>query len=345
MQKSISKILPDGSLSVLNHDFMRKYFTKRLRVFFQDAQSLVKIAIDDQSGHFYKKTIRYVLTIFTGDQTTKKYIRANIPSLDTTWEIDASFEASDKLYRNGFNKPPFEVYRPLAKDHALRFFLYEEHSGKTLEHFIKLRPANLKYFFEQTALWLTKLTNLGAVCGQQKKISREKQEIRWFLNNFRSYLPSYEKVFEQAFNDLWKIRLSLAPYLNRRLIHGDFQPKNILITRRPQSVCAIDFGNSWQYDSASDVGQFCAITLSLSHHHIASSLILRKMVDVFLNVYLNNLSHSDHSLRKKINFFTAWWLLQNAAFQITQIKTAQEKRHFSIFSLDLARKIMRAAKL
>lgn len=220
------------------------------------------------------------------------------------------------LYNHNFSVSPFLVPKPLIFFPKFNLFLRAEAKGKTVFAYIKKNKIQeLEEAAPQIAGWLRKLHNVKI---ENKKIFMRTSKIE--EKEFKHYLKVAEKffrveVYQKTKKNLTSIQRHTKLYLANRkdicLIHGDFQPTNVIYNKRNKNVTVIDFDWSGIGDPLSDVGNFL---IQFDYHSapVLKEKDIIKLKKKFLNNYLKNKALKDFAAR--INLYQAKFAIQRAVF-------------------------------
>lgn len=292
-------------------------FQANLRKFYPGARRIVRLKIHDASKYSFKKAVRYELTYEAGGgRRFSSVIRANQPSKDTLIESRINHEAQSYLYRHGFDRPPYLVSKSFGYFPAHRISMYEELPGVTLDSLIVRRSPSAERVTMLAGGWLAAMHQLRGSVGRLRTKAQEKRETRYFLDDYQWYYPSVLPEAEKAFRWWWKRRDVLLKHMKPALLHGDFNPNNILAQRDPDAVGVIDFGNAWRYDPMYDVSDFLQQLDFLVWQQHAPQAYIDRLKTTFLRKYrlVRPMSGLD---RRKLALFQAWWSMQIMAYVVS----------------------------
>lgn len=308
----LSATLPNGRLAALDPAFMAKYFRRRVTRWYP-GKRFHGLTITDNSRVLYKKSLLYDLLVEARGNTRSYMIRANIPSLDTTQETVVAFQALRAIWRRS---PAFRsnIPRPLAYDQKLRMLLYESVPGAPLMAALHRRPPETGPL-RTAARCLAGLHVLRIHAGRHRSLEREHQEARYFLMNIRGLLPQFANEMDWVLRQYFLYRRKYAADLHRTsvLIHGDYNPNNILVDPATRRVSIIDFGNAWRYSPMSDVAN---AVVQLGYVDRAGTPAVGRFQKLFFGAYA-----ARRALRpgeeRLYALFKIWWSLQTIAFTTT----------------------------
>lgn len=223
------------------------------------------------------------------------------------------------LYKNNHSNPPFLVPKPLIVFPKINLFLREGAKGKSLLGYIKnKRTKELHRALIKTGRWLSKFHGLKI-----EKMSSfdpiyliEKKEFTHYLRVAKkSYSPkTYEKV---------KFLLSLIHAHSKKytskneqttLVHGDFQPPNIIFDEKKGNVTVIDFDWAGVGDPLSDIGDFL---LQFDYHSfplLKEEEILKLKKDFIGSYFQTRSIQNNKEFVKRVNLYQAKFAIQRAVF-------------------------------
>lgn len=213
----------------LDRNFVKKLFLKNRKI--------ESIKIEKTSPFWAKESclLRYKISF---DKNNQKIIRGTAKihgSGKKTWQI------MKYLYSQGFDKKPLSIVKPIDFVDEINLILYEETTGQTLTEILQSETARISeaaFYLKGAAAWLSKLHNLAV-----PKINLRKA---FFLGS-----KEYEKIFDKIKKIMPELKDYLVPARNLKiidkiwqsekntLIHNDFYPGNIIVTKR--NFYGIDF--------------------------------------------------------------------------------------------------------
>jgi Ser/Thr protein kinase RdoA (MazF antagonist) len=310
------KSKPAGSFLV-QREHAKSILQANLKKFYPGAIRIVRLKIHDASKFTFKKAVRYELTVENKQHHRfVSVIRANQPSKDTFIESRVNHEAQSYLYRHGFDTPSYLVSKSFGYFPAHRIAMYEELPGVTLASLIAKRSPSVGRVTALAGGWLAAMHNLEAKVVRLRTRAQEKRETRYFLDDYKWYYPAVLPEAKKAFAWWWHRRDVLMRGAKSVLLHGDFNPNNILAQRDPNAVGVIDFGNAWRYDPMYDVANFLQQMDFLVWQKHAPQKYIDELKTAFLSTYRRSrkLTALD---RKKLPLFQAWWSLQIMAYVVS----------------------------
>lgn len=310
----LSRMMSNGQLALLDPVFLQRYFSLRIPRWYPGEQ-LLRIAVKDQSHALYKKSILYTLTLLAtrGKKERNIDIRGNVPSLDTTREALNAYTALTALWKYA---PALRASttRPIAYDPLLRVLLYESAPGKPLMSLLRHRQPRRMVWLARAAGWLAILHRYTVAAGQIRTLHNERREAGYFLMNYRGFFPACVPRAEQYINAFFEFRAKLSQRARRAtLIHGDYNPNNIIVDAGSARLSVIDFGNARQYEPMSDLANSL---IQLGYVNIRPASHTWELQRSFLSSYERRrpLTRVDQAW---LALFRIWWSLQTLSFTMT----------------------------
>lgn len=310
----LSRMMSNGQLALLDPGFLQRYFSLRIPRWYP-GEKLLRIAVTDQSHALYKKSILYTLTLRAprGKKERSIALRGNVPSLDTTREALNAYTALMALWEHA---PALRtsITRPIAYDPSLRVLLYESAPGKPLMSLLRHRKAQRMAWLARAADWLALLHRYTIPAGQIRTLRDERREAGYFLMNYRGFFPACVPRAEQYISAFFKFRAKLSRRARRAtLIHGDYNPNNIIVDTNPARLSVIDFGNARQYEPMSDLANSL---IQLGYVNIRPASHTWRLQKSFLSSYERRrpLTRVD---RAWLALFRMWWSMQTLSFTMT----------------------------
>lgn len=204
-----------------------------------------KLEVQDIQRFLTWREETYVLLYTITNEDNLRLIRGNASTKNSRL---ASFRIIKTLKKRSFTKGSFRIPSPsiFIKDYNL--ILYNNIEGETLIDEFKSNPdiEILKKKIGLCAQWLVKFHTSGCF------LKLPKYDIKFFKTALAKYYPQLARNLEKIKkNNLAKIR-----YHQPILIHGDFQPNNIII--RADKIWVYDFNDAALDNPMLDVASFLA---------------------------------------------------------------------------------------
>lgn len=236
---------------------MRELFAAHLE-WFPEAQELVELKI---FRHDPKLVIdpnvvlgKYELTVRLTSGQTKLYVVRG--STDLRNKRLKSYHILKALWETGFNVGPNVVPRPLAYIAPHHLLLYENYPGSSLMQKIESGQDEFLKKIETALDWL-------AAFHQKKPKTIPEAEYDWNEEKKESE-QLIKRLTEKYSNQADRTRLLAQQILkteqkllnpdNFSLVHGDFQPNNILLGEN--QIAVIDFNDAFLYEELFDLAYF-----------------------------------------------------------------------------------------
>lgn len=311
--QQLSLRLPNRRLAVLDRAYMARYFSRTVPRWYPGTR-LQRLTIIDHSAYLYKKSVEFVLRVVEGGtgRTDERRLRANIPSLDTTFEAENAFRAMTALAQHRTGKT-LAMSRPLVFDRKLRMLLYEAVPGTPLMRLLRHSPMP-RAPLRAAAQWLARLHGARIPFGRRRAVRHEHAEAGYFAMNYRRFYPKGLAAAESLLAAFFSFRQPLAGSIRNAatLIHGDFNANNIIV-QPGGDVAVIDFGNAWSYDPMSDLAN-AVVQFGYAGH--VSHSTQRRVQRAFFRAYAAAAPLSQEE-RRRYHLFLLWWALQTLAFTAT----------------------------
>lgn len=306
--------MPNGQLALLDPSFLQQYFASRVSRWYP-RERLLRVSAHDQSHALYKKSILFTLTLraLRGPRQRTVDIRGNVPSLDTTREAMNAYAALTAIWQRA---PALRetISRPLRYDRSLRVLLYESVPGIPLMVLLRHRRPNRMIWLAQAARWLAGLHESAVPAGQNRTVRDERREAGYFLMNYRGFFPSCAPQAKRALDVFFRFRSRLARFRRQRaLIHGDFNPNNVIVDAKARHLSVIDFGNARFYDPMSDLAN---AIIQLGYVNIRPFSEVQALQKSFLAHYERAKPLTERD-RAWLFLFRMWWSLQTLSFTMT----------------------------
>lgn len=193
----------------------------------------------------------------------------------------ATFAAMEQLWSAGFGEDArLTISQPLAYLSAPRLLLQTMAAGPSLYRFIDDPPTGARAV-RMTGSWLAKLHNTALADGPLLDRNREAARLETFRDALAVACPSHSAriggLSERVALDHEVTDAPLVP------THGDFQPKNVHISRG--RVTVIDFDRFAVAEPVRDVGHFVAQSMTMSYVRTGSFAAIEEWNRTFLEAY------------------------------------------------------------
>lgn len=322
---------------LLEKNWMKRFFAKRIRKYFPKARKINDLEIEilrNFLGKFKNLTVRYKLFLDFKNYQKRENVLAKINALTLTPK--RCFMVAKILEKNNF------LDIPLVLDYLPSFntFFYKEVKGECLQDLLQKKEINkILKIIPQIAFLLKKFHSLkikNFFIIKDKK--EELKEYRHWLFLMRKCAPRFEKRFKKIYYFLKNFKeknkeifLKEKDYL---LTHNDFQFGNIILSGKKIKI--IDFSESDLYEPLNDVGCFLSQTESMLRYYLPKKFLIyqKRIENLFLKNYFGRKIKKEEEM--KIRFFKIRNFLQMAAILSFVIWPKRAKNFAVIKSLNLA---------
>lgn len=315
--------------SILRHAvsirIMEEFFKETIIPKFYRGAKLVHLELKDQSPYKFKKSVRYTLTLqYSDGKTEKRIIRANVPSAHQAWEIKNSDQAMKAIYGRGFDQGKYQITRPLGHYPKWRMLVYEEYPGTIFTELILTGKRGLEKQALLASDWVAKFHNLNIKAGRTKTLKRVRDEIGYFINDYKKFSPELEAEGKLILETFFKRYKKYYRPERHCLIHGDLNSNNIVFNG--EDVGVIDFGNAWKFDPLCDVANYFVQMELLGWQKKASLKTIHKLHSVFLKNYLKKTNQNTKAAIEQIDLWKVWWVMQITAFCVSILVDTKRNR-------------------
>jgi predicted metal-dependent phosphoesterase TrpH len=244
-------------------------------------------------------------------QTARKIVVKTFDDVNAWSAGERSHHIVEELYRQGFDRGPYRVPKPLDKD-PNSLSLIEEHVGgqSLFDAMVQAKPAEAIHDLEMAARWLSKLHNGRFRITPVDEYRRiEPGRLEYYLKSLietgNRHLDRVREIKEQVLEREMELLGAQPEILVQG--HGDFHPRNIFIGRdTPEGgeyVTALDFGSSYQLPRTFDVGTFLAQHLSMFFR--APEVQRHAPAEIFLRTYLDRTDDLEEDFAAQVDLFKA----------------------------------------
>jgi Ser/Thr protein kinase RdoA (MazF antagonist) len=199
-------------------------------------------------------------------------------------------------------------------------FLYESVPGIPLMVLLRRRQPGRFLWLEKSAAWLARLHQEKVPAGRPRTRARESQEAGYFLMNYRGFSPSCVPRAKELLRLFFAYRARLVPSRSSVLLHGDYNPNNVIVDRGRRSLSVIDFGNACRYDPMFDLAN---ALVQLEYVTLRSRKEVENLTHRFFASYarFKSLTPIDE---RRLALFRIWWALQTLSFTMTLPMTTKK---------------------
>lgn len=178
-----------------------------------------------------------------------------------------SFHILRALWDSGFNTGPFLVPQPVGYFPGLHLLLYKNFPAPSLMQLFD-DPENRFFPHIGGALnWLAAFHEKKpqAIAELRFNWEEEKQEFVKLMAYLLERFPYRKNQLLQLQEHFFNRERQLLNVEEFSLVHGDFQPNNLLV--RDSQICVIDFNEAMLYDELYDLAHFTTQVYSMLRHH------------------------------------------------------------------------------
>lgn len=345
---SITPKLPSGTFRILSKRWMTSFFSRRLPRWYP-GRMLKNVVIDYKKPIDFKLNVQYRLVLQDRHgKREERIVRANIPSVHTTHELMAAFQATCALWRDPNLLHYGITTRPLGLERSVRAFFYEEADGQPLLQLLRRGASSGPAWIARSAQWLRTLHGLHLTIGRRVSLAYEMRNTHYFSLNFEGYGKFIQRYHPGVVKQIARVQELLKRYRvarrrfepviqrNATLNHGDFHPSNMLVDEKNQTLSLIDFGNAVFADPYSDVTNTLVQLDLLPVNEKVPQRVSQAAQKSFWRSYTNGVALTKHE-RQRFSLFLLRWSLQTLSYTLALI-VQYDKRPI------LQRSLLRAEK-
>lgn len=297
---------------ILDQKIMEDFFRKNLDLF-SGAKSIAELRIERNHPDFIFDPsvilVEYHLKLKKkGDTIEKINLRG---STDAGEKRIKHFEILKTLRKSGFDQGQNRVAEPLGYFPELHLFIYKNISGQSL--YDKLQYSERKEWEQkipEAINWLAEFHERRPINISSIKLDPQEEQgkfsdvITTLKNKYGEQADLIEKVARKIEED----EKSLLNPKNFSLVHGDFQPDNIIFTDFPSLTYCIDFNDSILYDELYDLIYFTTQTQEMKKRLDGTNI--EKITNGALEIYFKRRDIKvTEQLEKKMELFRIKTLL------------------------------------
>jgi len=218
------------------------------------------------------------------------------------------------LRARGFgNGSGLNVPKPLCYFSDLKLLIQETVCGIPLRQYLASNDSAASGLMRMVANWLAKLHQIDAI--PEGIASREEDEssLQNLAYRLGEQYPHLASRLEELASSTWQRIASFRDTIPSVMVHGDFHPENILVTRNGATV--IDFDHFCRSDPAKDLGNIIVQMRNMAYFSTGSLAALNHEIRAFLNAYLAAMSRADtEALPGRIVAFAALTFLESMCY-------------------------------
>lgn len=223
-------------------------------------------------------------------------------------EGERAFRTMQMLWESGFSVGSrFKIPQPLCYISDLNLLLQERAQGSLLPKYVGRDDAVACARMRMVARWLATLHRHDTIPEEIVSCEDDEASIQSFASRLGERYPHLTSRFE-ALASAIRERITPCKDIAFTLVHGDFHPENIFVTRDGATV--IDFDQFCRSDPARDLGYLIAQMRAMAYRAMGSPDAPNRQIRVLLKTYLAHLPLADReAITSRIVAFAArTWL-------------------------------------
>lgn len=252
--------------SITDQKVMEEFFKKNLKKIVKEESELVALTVmpynEKQIFDPTTKLAEYKLTIKSLKKTFSVHLRG---SAERGKRREKHFNIITSLREQGFDCEPYEVVSPVGYFEELNLLLYYNITGQSL--YDKFKWVDRKEWEQKiwdATSWLiafhNKKINTASIPGLKIGLEEERHRFKKMFARLTKKFPANGEILNIIGKKIDKDEKRLLDPQKFVLVHGDYQPNNIIFTDDPYKTVAIDFNDSMLCDELFDLGTFLAQT-------------------------------------------------------------------------------------
>ena len=267
---------------------MEGFFREHLSLF-PDAAEFISLRINQHDPLYVldqnASLAEYKIVVRQNDGTEKKHFLRG--SSDVGQKRQKHFHILQALRQTGFDTGINIVAKPLGYFPQFHLLLYFNVPGESL--YDKFQYAAKEVWKEATKKatdWLVdfhekKPLNIPEAAFEP---GEERNKFMALVEEVSKNFPDHEQAVRKAVAQIMRDEEGLFEPSKFHLIHGDFQPHNLIFRDLPQQTIAIDFNDAMYYDELYDITYFITQTWVMLHslHGMRSTDFLAPLLDYYL---------------------------------------------------------------
>lgn len=246
---------------IIDEKIMEEFFKANLNLF-ENSKRLISLKIfqhDPSLVISHEATlVKYRLELETDDNETQIIILRG--SSDPKEKRLNSYKILKSLRENGFDQGHFVVPKPFGYFPELKLLLYENYGAVSLMQRFQSGQNHYLEKIQSSLDWLAAFHSNKPKNIEDLKFDGEleKTEMEHLIAGLCKKFPAEQESIKSARARLEAIEKNLLDAKSFTLVHGDFQPNNILIGDGQISV--IDFNDAAVYEELFDLAYFSTQT-------------------------------------------------------------------------------------
>lgn len=248
------------------------------------------------------------LTLGKADPKPKIIIKT-FDNIDAWKEGERTFHLVNEIYKNGFDKGPYRVSKPLEQDAENLSIMEQSIVGKTLyDKIVQSDPETTKKYLKMAAGWLAEFHNKNfRFTPAEEYLSIEKDRLKYYLSkmyeNNHPHTARAQEIADQIWNYEQELIINHPEILTQG--HGDYHPKNIIISvdNNEEFLGVIDFNSSYQLPRAFDVGSFLAQYKNMLFD--SQQIYINAPPDIFYEEYVSKAENLPQNFYSQVQLYKA----------------------------------------
>lgn len=266
-----------------------------------------------------RQVIAYRLSVATeGGRTTRSVELVGKRYADGV-EGERVFQAMHMLWEAGFGVGSrCKIPQPLCYVPDLKLLVQARAHGSLLPRYIGRGDAAACARMRLVAHWLTSLHRCDTIPEGIRSCEDDDTSIQSFAYWLGQRYPHLTSRFEDLASAIQE-RITLCKGVAFTLVHGDFHPENIFVTRDGATV--IDFDQFCRADPARDLGYLLAQMRAMAYRATGSTDAPNREIRVLIETYLATLPLADREvITSRILAFAARTWLENLYYIFCVLK-------------------------
>lgn len=253
--------------AIVDQKIIRQIFSDNLS-WFPGVSRLSQLTINQHNPQFVLDRTavlaEYKLKVETSSGETHQYVLRG--SSDPSEKRQKHFFILQALRKNGFDSGKNIVPRALGYFPEHHLLVYENAAGQSLYDKFRWTESEIwKQKIDESIDWLIDFHNKKPFIIPETEFDwqEERRKFEQLTGRLNQRFPSHAEMLTRA---TAKIMAEEREILNAKsfcLVHGDFQPQNIIFSDHPPQTVVIDFNDSMTYDELYDLGYFVTQTKTM----------------------------------------------------------------------------------
>lgn len=325
---------------LLDHDYVLKFFNKRVSPLYPDFGKIKKIKIIPHKKFIWTGTYHVVLEfkvffpLKEGNGAKKRVKKLSFFCTAHSSEPRKNvYDILDYLWSSGFSKGFLTIPKPILYSKYFNASFYRGVDGDSLLEFIKEKnKPEIEKIVKKTAEWLAKFHKIDGP--KDIILNKNNSKIETVVPGYKKIIKTIESKYGEKYtHDLKKIYDCLIELeedffkLSHRrwLIHGDVHPDNIIKISK-NKMAMIDFTDICLSDFARDLGTFLQqLEYKLKRNKFSINYI-KKIHDIFISNYCKK-ARIKYNIRleERIKLYYYWTAMRTAVYWLTKHKPDPER--------------------